>query len=165
MTPVEFKNQEGTRIQAVLGAIGALPAAALVFATDPALSAPGAPFFLAAIFLVVGAYLHWNHTDSIFWLDGVDLNYDEPNRDVALAHGKDVEKAGLRHVTFSYLYGLGSLACTAAGFTGVYASIRLPLSIDAGFYVAGVLLLFTAVELIISRVRMEWLLRRNIDLR
>lgn len=159
MNATDFKALEGARIGAVHGAVGALPAAALVFADTPSVVAPGAPLFAAAIILVLGAYMHWNHTDTGFWLlEGIyaDVDHAEQNQAVRT----DMERAGTRSVVMNYVYGLASVGCTAAGFAGIYSSFRVSFSVDQGFIIAGAVFIATAAELVISRARQGMLANR-----
>ena len=159
MNGTDFKALEGVRIGAVHGAVGALPAAALVFADTPSVVAPGAPLFAAAIILVLGAYMHWNHTDTGFWLIG-GIDSDGDNRATNEKVRNDLMRSGARNVAMNYIYGLASVGCTVAGFAGVYSSFRSSLSVDQGFIAAGLIFALTTIELVMSRIRHNFLSKR-----
>lgn len=159
MNATDFKAMEGVRIGAVHGAVGALPAAALVFADTPAVVAPGAPLFSTAIILVLGAYMHWNHTDTSFWLvSAIDEHSEKAKQNASVRSA--LGRAGTRHVTMNYLYGLGSVLCTAGGFAAVYSTFRSGISVDVGFVLTGVTFIATSLELIMSRARQGFLTDR-----
>lgn len=152
MNATDFKAMEGVRIGAVHGAVGALPAAALVFADTPAVVAPGAPLFTAAIILMVGAYMHWNHTDTGFWLiSGIDEHCEKAEQNASVRRA--LTRSGTRHIAMNYLYGLGSVLCTVGGFAAVYSTFRSSISVDMGFVLAGATFFATSFELIMSRAR------------
>jgi hypothetical protein len=159
MNGTDFKALEGARIGAVHGAVGALPAAALVFADTPLVVAPGAPLFAAAIILVLGAYMHWNHTDTGYWLIG-EICAGEDKEATNKKVREDLERSGTRHVAMNYIYALASVGCTAAGFAGVYSSFRSGMSVDQGFIAAGLVFAVTTGELVLSRIRQGMLLNR-----
>lgn len=165
MTPAEFKSQEGSRLQALHGALGTLPALALVFASDITQVAPGAPFFTAAIILVIGSYVHWNSTDTIFWLTikrwivGTD---DECS--VADDYRERLIRSGGYHVVMNHVYAIATLVCCVAGFAGVYSSIRLGVSAEVGFLAVGFLLIVVAIEIVFSRQNLARLIRSIQDI-
>ncbi|MFY0399953.1 hypothetical protein [Brevundimonas naejangsanensis] len=165
MTPAEFKGQEGSRIQALHGALGSLPALALVFASDISQVKPGAPLFAAAVILVIGAYVHWNSTDTVFWITNrqwiVPDDSGIPKADALLAK---ISALGHQHVALNYAYAIATLGCSIAGFAAVYSDLRLGISTEAGFIVVGFVLLAVAIEVVSSRLRFEWIMRKASEL-
>lgn len=128
MTPTEYKTLEGQRIQAIMAAIAALPGAALV-ASEP----QGAPFFAAALVTVAAAFMFWIYTDGIYHFSTVPNHTpDEWSR---------LLRVGGRYQWATLGYGALSIFLTMAGFAGVHSDIRVPLTVDEGFRVDGVLFL------------------------
>lgn len=165
MSPAEFKGQEGSRIQALHGALGSLPALALVFASDISQVEPGAPLFAAAVILVIGAYVHWNSTDTVFWLNNrqwiVPDDSGIPEADVLLAK---ISALGHRHVALNYAYAIATLGCSIAGFAAVYSDLRLGISTEVGFIVVGFVLIAVAIEVVSSRLHFEWIMKKATEL-
>jgi len=136
MNDAEYKQIEGQRIQQVLGAIGALPAAMLVFGDGADVSAAGAPLFAAAIALIVGSLMNWNYTDGAYYLDGASFMVPEEESEALERWQSALNRHAyiFQHRTFAY--GILSLICSILGVAGVYSTIRAPLSVDAGFVLA-----------------------------
>lgn len=161
MNAAEYKNIEGQRIQQVLGAIGALPAAMLVFGDGPTTVAAGAPLFAAAIVLIVGALMNWNYTDAIFYLD-------TEHHVVPMDHVEDLatwqialENAGDRFQYRTYGYGVLSLLCSITGVAGVYSSLRLPIPVDIGFLIVIVLTIIVSIDVVRSGLQRNQLLNES----
>lgn len=165
MSPAEFKGQEGSRIQALHGALGSLPALALVFASDISQVAPGAPLFAAAVIFVIGAYVHWNSTDTVFWINSREwIVPDESGIPAANALLAKMRALGHRHVALNYAYAIATLGCSIAGFAAVYSDLRLGVSTEAGFIVVGCVLVAVVIEVVGSRLRLEWILKKASEL-
>lgn len=126
MTDAEFKQAEGQRILAGLGAIAALPGAGLVTGTGA-----GAPLFAAALCCVALAYLFWLLTDAVYFLS------------------VKLKQAGLLHNWADYLLSragafpwltliaaLLTVILTLCGFAGERAGITAPISAALGFWLA-----------------------------
>ncbi|WP_436357929.1 hypothetical protein [Brevundimonas sp. CEF1] len=160
MNAAEFKELEGQRIQQVLGAIGALPAAMLVFGDGPSTAAAGAPLFVAAIALIVGSIMHWNYTDGAYHLDTIEHDVrlvDQPKVDL---WQEDLERAGYWFQGLTYYYGISSLICSVAGVAAVYSTIRLSVSVEIGFLAAGAVTIAVCTEIVLSGRRRNQLLKR-----
>jgi len=157
---MEWKALEGQRIQSVLGAIGALPAAALVFGDDAAASAPGAPLYTAAIVLMIGAYMHWLYTDGVYHLGSIEFRFTEVDlkafRDWET---KTLHPAGYRFQWSTYAYAIASLLCTVCGLMGVYSTIRSGVSVEVGFYAVIALAACVSAEVVSSGAKRNRLLR------
>lgn len=122
MTPTEYKSLEGQRIQAVLGAVAALPGAALV-----ASGAEGAPMFAAGLIAVAAAFMCWIYTDGVYHCSLVP-NQTEAEWDRLL-------RAGYRYQWGTFGYGALSIVLTLSGFAGVHSELRSPLTVGQGFMV------------------------------
>ncbi len=116
------KAHEGSRLLALFGALGALPAGALVLGAE---SAPGAPLFCIALVALFAAYMFWGYTDAAYQADS--LGYLE-GEDI-----KDLHQTALRWQRASFGYGMVAISCTLAGFAAVYSEIRVPISVSGGF--------------------------------
>lgn len=123
MTPTEYKNLEGQRIQAIMGAIAALPGAALV-ASKP----EGAPLFAAALIAVAVAFLFWILTDAIYHFSTIP--HQTP------AEWARLMRAGYRYQWSTIGYAALSIVLTLAGFAGAHSDLRSPVTIEAGFGLA-----------------------------
>lgn len=136
MNGAEFKQIEGQRLQQVLSAIGALPAALLVFGDSPATSAPGAPLFVLAIACGLGALMFMTYTDGIFYLDSSDFVLPKE----AFAQWEllqaELEAVGLRFQISSVAYGCSSLILSLMGIAAVYSPLRTGVPATVGFVVA-----------------------------
>lgn len=161
MNETEYKELEGQRIQQVLGAVGALPAAMLVFGDGPGASAAGAPLFATAIALSVAALMHWNYTDAAYHLDCIDHSVARGHQDILDNWRNDVEKAGRRYQGSTYFYGISSLLCSIAGVAAVYSSIRFSLSAELGFWLAGIVAMATCAEIVVAGNRRNLLVERS----
>lgn len=151
---LEWKSLEGQRIQGVLGAIGALPAAALVFGETAAASAPGAPLYTAAIVLTMGAYMHWIYTDGVYHISAIPFRFTVED----LARYRAWEQhtlipAGYQFQAMTYAYGISSLLCTVLGLMGVYSSLRTGLSVEIGFVAVIVVACAVSFEIVASARR------------
>ena len=116
------KAHEGTRLLALFGAMGALPAGALVLGTE---SAPGAPLFCAALAALFAAYMFWGYTDAAYQVD--NLGYFDK------VEMKVVRKLAFKWQRGCFGYGFVSIGSTLAGFAGVYSNLRLPVGVSSGF--------------------------------
>lgn len=121
----EWKQLEGQRIMPVLGAMAAVPGAAII-AASPA----GAPLFCAALMLIAAAYVFWLFTDGIYHLT-VHAHKLPTYPDLL----KRWMPRGLHFQLMTVLYGGGSVICTVAGFAGQHSTLRGPLSVEQGFLV------------------------------
>lgn len=128
---LEYKSMEGQRIGAALGAIGALPAAALVLGKEVG---PAAPFFALALVGIVAAYLFWLYTDGVYHLSSAPLNEQET---------LVLKRLGYHFQHACFAYGAMSLLLTLFGVAAVHSGIHTPIPIWAGFAV--VLILAIAV--------------------
>lgn len=160
MNAAEYKELEGQRIQQVLGAIGALPAAMLVFGEGPSTSAAGAPLFAAAIALIVGAFMHWNYTDAAYHLDCIDHHVTPQHQPLVDRWQEDLERAGYRFQGMTYFYGIASLLASLAGVAAVYSTLRAGVSVETGFWVAGGISVAVCAEVVCSGRRRNALLTR-----
>ena len=160
MNAAEYKQLEGQRIQQVLSAIGALPAAMLVFGDGPSTSAAGAPLFAVAIALVVGAFMHWNYTDAAYHLDCIDHTVRPQDRPTVDFWQADLEAAGYHFQGLTYFYGIASLLCSLAGVAAVYSTIRFGVSVEVGFWTAGAVAVAVCAEIVLSGRRRNELLAR-----
>lgn len=126
VTPTDYKTLEGQRIQALMGAIAALPGAALV-ASGP----EGAPLFGAALITVAAAFMFWIFTDGIYHFSTI------PNR--TADEWARLLRAGYRYQRATILYGAASVFLSMAGFAGVHGGLSTGLSVTAGFLIDVVL--------------------------
>ena len=126
MTDAEFKQAEGQRILAGLGAITALPGAGLVTGTGA-----GAPLFAAALCCVALAYLFWLYTDGVYALS-VHLK-----RRAALGAWRSrLLAVGIPFQAITLGAVIATVLLTLCGFAGERAGIALPITAQAGFAVA-----------------------------
>jgi hypothetical protein len=160
MNAAEYKQLEGQRIQQVLSAIGALPAAMLVFGDGPSASAAGAPLFAMAIALIVGALMHWNYTDAAYHMDCTEHSVAPEEQHRVNAWQKDLEAAGYRFQRRTYFYGIASLLCSIAGVAAVYSTIRFGVSVEAGFWAVGVGAVAICAEVVVAGNQRNALLDR-----
>lgn len=134
---IEFKEMEGARIQPLLGAVAALPAAALVLGKD---STAGAPLFLAALGFVAVAYIMWMCADSVFYLHYLHDHAENP------AEGRRLDRVGYYLSWCTYGYGAVSIITAGLGVAGMHSSLRTPLSVETGFVIALVFIVAAAVH-------------------
>lgn len=160
MNDAEYKSIEGQRIQQVLGAIGALPAAMLVFGDGPAISATGAPLFVAAIVLVIGSLMNWNYTDAAYHMDSLHMELPEEHQPAHLAWMADLERAGYQFQHRTYGYAIASLLCSILGVAGVYSTLRSGVSVNVGFLVTVGLGLLTSGDVVALGMKRNALMRR-----
>lgn len=160
MNYTDFKNLEGQRVQAVLGAIGALPAAMLVFGDAPASAAPGAPLFAAAVVMVVGAYQQWTQTDACFYLDATPFNLPDESAKLAERWRAEVNVQGDRCQNATFVYGIASLFASMFGLAAVFSTLRSPVTVEVGFCAAVLLLGFVSWEVFSSNRKINALLHR-----
>ena len=137
---LEYKAMEGQRIGAVLGAIGALPAAALVLGEEVG---PGAPFLALALACVVAAYLFWLYTDGVYHLTSAPLN--------------EGERAGMERIGYHFQhacfgYGVTSLLLTLFGVAAVHSGVYSTIPIWAGFLVVLVFALGIVAHCAVSQL-------------
>lgn len=109
----------------MLGAIGALPGAALVIGKD---ASAGAPFFCAAVVCISAAYVSWLCTDAMNSRT-VTLGKDE--------YAKETANMALYSSWCTVAYGMLSLLSSAIGFTAMHSGIRTSVTVDWGFYALG----------------------------
>jgi len=126
MTDAEFKQAEGQRIIAGLGAIAALPGAGLVTGTGA-----GAPLFAAALCCVALAYLFWLFTDGVYALS-VKLK----QAGVLSDWMKRLLQPGRPFQLITLLSAAATVLLTLCGFAGERAGIALPISAQTGFALA-----------------------------
>lgn len=126
MTDAEFKQAEGQRILAGLGAIAALPGAGLVTGTGA-----GAPLFAAALCCVALAYLFWLFTDGVYALS-VQLK----RRGALAAWRPRLLAVGIPFQAITLGAAIATVLLTLCGFAGERAGIVLPIGVQAGFAVA-----------------------------
>lgn len=148
MTDAEFKQAEGQRILAGLGAIAALPGAGLVTGTGA-----GAPLFAAALCCVALAYLFWLYTDGVYALS-VHLK----RRGELIAWRSRLLAVGIPFQVITLLSAVATVLLTLCGFAGERAGITLPISAQTGFAIAlgwGVVCAVLAVsgQLALGRLR------------
>lgn len=130
VTPKEYKEIEGQRIAPVLGAIAALPAAALI-----ALGPSGAPLFALAIGFAAVSYVFWILQDAIYHASCLEVcNASEYKR---LSRDAYHFQAG------NVLYAAASVLLSIAGFAGHHSMLRVPVSVETGFILS--LLMFMLV--------------------
>ena len=103
---VEYKHLEGARIQPLLGAVSALPGAALVLGSG---ADAGAPLFVTALTLIAASYLFWMCSDAIF-----AVQYDHASAGNA-AEADRLEKLGYHFSWGTLLMGLLRLAAQLRG--------------------------------------------------
>lgn len=120
---LEWKTLEGQRIGAALGAVGALPAAALVIGREVG---PASPFFALALVAVVAAYLFWMFTDSIYHLTMTPLNQEE----LLL-----MQRRGMPLSYACFGYGAGSLLLSLVGIAAMYSGVTTGVPIWEGFVI------------------------------
>ena len=155
---LDWKTIEGQRVQAVLGAVGALPAAALVLSDNAAVVSPGAPLFLAAVVMVLGAYVHWLNTDGIYHLDSLEIVVPPDMYAARVEWCRGLRKPGLQYQFSTYAYAGSSMMLTIAGFAAIHTDIRLPVTVGWGFAAAGALLVVTLAEVLVARAKVNALL-------
>lgn len=138
VTDFEWKQLEGQRIMPVLGAVAALPGAALI-AAGPA----GAPLFCAALVMIAAAYIFWLFTDGI---------YELTVHAKALENRMELVKRwlgrGFHFQLMMVLYGAGSVICTVAGMAGEHSSLRVPVTTEQGFLLMGALMAVVLVHVL-----------------
>ena len=148
MTDAEFKQAEGQRILAGLGAIAALPGAGLVTGTGA-----GAPLFAAALCCVALAYLFWLYTDGVYALS-VHLK-----RRGALGEWRSrLLAVGIPFQAITLIAAVATVLLTLCGFAGERAGMAFPISAQTGFVIAlgwGVVCAVLAVsgQLALGRLR------------
>jgi len=126
MTDAEFKQAEGQRILAGLGAIAALPGAGLVTGTGA-----GAPLFAAALCCVALAYLFWLYTDGVYALS-VHLK-----RRAALGAWRSrLLAVGIPFQVTTLIMAILTVLLTLCGYAGERAGIALPIDVKTGFALA-----------------------------
>lgn len=139
VTPKEYKEIEGQRVAPVLGAIAALPAAALI-----GLDSPGAPLFALAIGFAAASYVFWILQDAMYHASCLEVcNADEYAR---LARDAYHFQAG------NVLYAGASVMLSMAGFAGQHSTLRTSISVETGFVVALVTFLMVCVHIGIAVV-------------
>lgn len=134
----DYKQLEGARILPLMGAVGTLPGAALVL-NRPGADC-GAPLFVAALVFIAAAYMMWMCSDAVFASD-----FDSQER----GHYKLAERkrrVGYYMSWSTLAYGIASLASSIAGFAGVHSTIRTPISVNHGFFIAIGLLIAVAIH-------------------
>lgn len=147
----QIKSSEGSRIQAVLGSVGALPAGALVFGESATMIAPGAPFYCAAVFFTVGAYLQWLYLDATFHM--ADDNGVAEKSDPQRKWLNRLFRSSGYHQTMTYVYGVLSLLATLGGAAGVYGGIRTGITLPWGFAGALAVLVVVFADVFHSNLR------------
>lgn len=126
---------EGGRIQPLLGAISALPGAALVLGKD---ASAGAPLLVVALGFAAAAYIFWMCTDSVFALE-----YDYASASQEL-EAQQAAKVGTYMSWATFYYGGASLICTVSAFAAIHSSLRTSLSVEVGFMV-GIVTIVAAI--------------------
>ena len=134
LTPPDDKTLEGQRIQGVLGAVAALPGAALV-ASGP----EGAPLFALALVAVAASYVFWILTDAIVF----HMQYAP-----RLSRDERFERmrVGYRYQWATVLYGAASILLTMAGFAGVHSGVTTSIDVGTGFGIVLLLAVFVFVH-------------------
>jgi hypothetical protein len=142
------KTQEGTRLLALFGALGAVPAGALVLGAE---SAPGAPLFCLALLGVFAGYMFWGYTDAVYHIDTL-----------LILDGEELEKLhrdGYRWQRACIAYGIITVSCTFAGFAAVYSDLRTPFSVSVGFLAIVPATALSAIHIIrASTERNNWIM-------
>lgn len=133
------KDLEGKRIQPLIAAVGALPAAALVFSNSNV--AEGAPLFVAAIVFFVGTYFMWMCADAVVSICDFAMRNNEAKR------AQHALRVGAYMSWATFAYGLASLAMTCLGFVAVFSSLTFGVSIEAGFRVCLAIFLLVGFHL------------------
>lgn len=133
------KAHEGARLQALFGALGALPAGALVLGSEVA---AGAPLFCTALLGIFAAYMFWGYTDAIYHADSLQV-LDEATR-------PSVVRAGYRYQLACFAYGILGVGCTFCGFAAINSTIRSPISVNDGFWTLAALAAIVAAHVIWS---------------
>lgn len=145
VTPKEYKEIEGQRVAPVLGAIAALPAAALI-----ALGPEGAPLFALAIGFAAASYVFWILQDAMYHASCLEVcnadEYRRLSRDAYHFQGANV------------LYAAASVLLSMAGFAGQHSTLRGPISVEIGFVVS-----LTAFLLVCVHIWLSVLERNAID--
>ena len=137
---LEYKSMEGQRIGAALGAIGALPAAALVLGREVG---PAAPFFALALLCIVAAYLFWLYTDGVYHLSAAPLDVEEMS--LLMRRGYHFQYA-------CFGYGAASLLLTLSGVAAMHSGIHTPVPIWAGFVIVLILAVIVLTHCAISQL-------------
>lgn len=142
MTPREYKEIEGARIAPVLGAIAAVPLAGLI-----SLKAPGAPLFALALGLSAAAYVFWMLADAMYHAS-------------CLKVCEGGEYARLRRDAYHFQYGTvgygaASIFLSMLGFAGHHSTLRLPITVEAGFAI-GIGLYAVVIVHVVWSVRERW---------
>lgn len=134
VTPKEYKEIEGQRVAPVLGAIAALPAAALI-----GLDSPGAPLFALAIGFAAASYVFWILQDAMYHASCLEVcNADEYKR---------LARDAYHFQSWNVLYAGASVMLSIAGFAGQHSTLRAPISVEAGFVAALVTFLGVCVHI------------------
>ena len=129
LVSLEYKAMEGQRIQAVLAAVGALPAAALVLGKEVS---SGAPFFALALVTTTAAYLFWLYVDGVYYLTMAPLEREE--REFMARRGYHFQHA-------CFAYGSSSLLLSLYGLAAVHSGLTTSIPVWVGFVVTLVLAL------------------------
>lgn len=164
MSPLDYKQIEGPRIQQVLGAIGALPAAMLVFGDGPSTSAAGAPLFTAAIVFVIGALMNWNYTDDAYHMNTIPFTVPDKAGPDLEKWQADLMKAGTQFQHRTYAYGVLSLLSSVLGVAGVYSTLRTGISVNLGFVAAIAAAAAVSFDIVALGMKRNELGRRGGDL-
>lgn len=135
----QHKAHEGTRLQALFGALGALPAGALILGSE---AAAGAPLFCGALLAIFAAYMFWGYTDTVYHCDSLQI-FAEEDRPKLVRVAKHYQLA-------CFGYGISGVACTFAGFAAVNSTIRSPISVSAGFWLLAPLAVIVAAHVVAS---------------
>ncbi len=123
----DFKEMESARIQPLLGAVAALPAAALVLGDD---ASAGAPLFLVSMTCAAIAYVMWMCSDAVF---AVHFEHDGESYP---GESRRLEGVGYYMSWCTYVYGAASIGASALGFAAVHSTLRSGLSAELGFLAA-----------------------------
>lgn len=133
VTPKEYKEIEGQRVAPVLGAIAALPAAALI-----GLGASGAPLFALAIGFAAASYVFWILQDAMYHASCLEVcnagEYRRLARDAYHFQGGNV------------LYAAASVFLSMSGFAAQHSTLRTSISVEAGFVIALVTFFFVCLH-------------------
>lgn len=164
MTPSEYKQIEGQRIQQVLAAVGALPAAMLVFGDGPRTAAEGAPLFMAAIILVIASLMNWNYTDAAYHLDTVEADFPEERRAEVDAWRGRLLTAAYKFQHRTYGYAIASLLASSFGVAAVYSTLSSGIAVETGFILTVVVAFAASWDIVRLGMIRNQLLREVRDL-